>query len=108
MILTKANIPSAPGSLTCPQGVPRRDEPEVLGELNAVRRRAGWHEGAGASGLQRSAAARVGTIHKRYEVAEYTAFEVLFADGQSELFWDHQLKEAKESAFRSTLRRLFW
>jgi hypothetical protein len=88
--------------------VPRRDEPEVLGELNAVRRRAGWHEGAGASGLQRSAAARVGTIHKRYEVAEYTAFEVLFADGQSELFWDHQLKEAKESAFRSTLRRLFW
>ena len=49
----------------------------------------------------------VGTIQKRYGVAEYLAFEVLFADGQSELFWDHQLKEAKESAFRSKLRRVF-
>jgi hypothetical protein len=34
-------------------------------------------------------------------------FEVLFADGQTELFWDHQLEEAKESAFRSKLRRVF-
>jgi hypothetical protein len=51
----------------------------------------------------------VGTIHKRYGVAEYRAYEVLFADGQTELYWDHQLKEAKEeSAFRSKLRRLFW
>ena len=50
----------------------------------------------------------VGTIHKRYGVAEYLAFEVLFADGQTELFWDHQLEEAKESAFRSKLRRVFW
>jgi hypothetical protein len=49
----------------------------------------------------------VGTIQKRYGVAEYTAFEVLFADGQTELFWDHQLKEAKESAFWSKLRRVF-
>jgi hypothetical protein len=49
----------------------------------------------------------VGTIHKRYGVAEYMAFEVLFADGQTELYWDHQLKEAKESAFRSKLRRVF-
>jgi hypothetical protein len=49
----------------------------------------------------------VGTIQKRYGVAEYLAFEVLFPDGQSELFWDHQLKEAKESAFRSKLRRVF-
>ena len=49
----------------------------------------------------------VGTIQKRYGVAEYMAFEVLFADGQTELFWDHQLKEAKESAFRSKLRRVF-
>jgi hypothetical protein len=49
----------------------------------------------------------VGTIQKRYGVAEYLAFEVLFADGQTELFWDHQLKEAKESAFRSKLRRVF-
>ena len=50
----------------------------------------------------------VGTIQKRYGVANYAAFEVLFADGQTELFWDHQLKEAKESAFRSKLRRVFW
>jgi hypothetical protein len=49
----------------------------------------------------------VGTIQKRYGVAEYLAFEVLFADGQTELFWDHQLKEAKESALRSKLRRVF-
>ena len=49
----------------------------------------------------------VGTIQKRYGVAEYLAFEVLFPDGQTELFWDHQLKEAKESAFRSKLRRVF-
>ena len=38
----------------------------------------------------------VGTIKKRYGIPEYTTFEVLFADGQSELFWDHQLEEAKE------------
>jgi hypothetical protein len=49
----------------------------------------------------------IGTIHKRHGVAEYMAFEVLFADGQTELFWDHQLEEAKESAFRSKLRRVF-
>ena len=49
----------------------------------------------------------VGTIQKRYGVAEYMAFEVLFADGQTELFWDHQLKEAKESAFWLKLRRVF-
>jgi hypothetical protein len=39
----------------------------------------------------------VGTIKKRYGIPEYTAFEVLFADGRRELFWDHQLEEAKES-----------
>jgi hypothetical protein len=50
----------------------------------------------------------VGTIQKRYGVAEYMVFEVLFADGQTELFWDHQLEDAKESAFRSKLRRVFW
>ena len=38
----------------------------------------------------------VGTIQKLYGIPDYTAFEVLFADGQSELFWDHQLEEAKE------------
>jgi hypothetical protein len=50
----------------------------------------------------------VGTIHKRYGVAEYTAFEVLFADGQSELFWDHQLEEAKEPSARSKRWWVFW
>ena len=51
----------------------------------------------------------VGTIQKRHGVAEYMVFEVLFADGQTELFWDHQLEEAKEeSSFRSKLRRVFW
>jgi hypothetical protein len=39
----------------------------------------------------------VGTIKKRYGILEYTAFEVLFADGRRELFWDHQLEEAKET-----------
>jgi hypothetical protein len=46
----------------------------------------------------------VGTIKKRYGVAEYTAFEVLFADGQTELFWDHQLEEAMEPSFWSKQR----
>jgi hypothetical protein len=49
----------------------------------------------------------VGTIQKRYGVAEYMAFEVLFADGQTELFWDHQLEEAKETSFASKWRWLF-
>ena len=40
----------------------------------------------------------VGTIKKRYRVPEYKAFEVLFADGQRELFWDHELEEAKETS----------
>jgi hypothetical protein len=47
----------------------------------------------------------IGTIHKRYGVAEYRAFEVVFADEQSELFWDHQLEEAKET---STLSKRWW
>jgi len=50
----------------------------------------------------------VGTIHKRYGVAEYTAFEVLFADGSSELFWDHLLEEVKEPSTRSKRRWVFW
>lgn len=50
----------------------------------------------------------VGTIQKRYGVAEYTAFEVLFADGQTELYWDHQLEVAKEQpSLRSKLRWVF-
>jgi hypothetical protein len=50
----------------------------------------------------------VGTINKRYGIPEYTTFEVLFADGRRELFWDHQLEEAKESLPRIERRWLFW
>ena len=49
----------------------------------------------------------VGTIRKRYGTQHYTAFEVLFPDGQAELFWDHQLEEAKEPSHRRTWRWLF-
>ena len=38
----------------------------------------------------------LGTIKKRYSNPNYTAFEVLFPDGNSQLFWDHQLEEARE------------
>ena len=47
---------------------------------------------------------QIGTIHKRYGVAAYRAFEVLFADGQTELYWDHQLEEAKEPSLWSKQR----
>ena len=50
----------------------------------------------------------VGTIKKRYGVAEYTAFEVLFADGRSELFWEHQLEKVKEPSTRSKRPWVFW
>ena len=49
----------------------------------------------------------IGTIHKRYGIAEYTAFEVLFPNGQTELYWDHQLEEAKEPSWQSKLRWVF-
>jgi len=42
----------------------------------------------------------VGTIQKRYEVPEYTAFEVLFPDSRTKLFWEHQLEEAREPSYR--------
>ena len=38
----------------------------------------------------------VGTIQKRYGTHHYTAYEVLSPDGQSELFWDHQLEELQK------------
>ena len=50
----------------------------------------------------------VGTIKKRYGPREYTAFEVLFSDGQRELFWGHQLEEAKESLPRTTTSKRRW
>ena len=50
----------------------------------------------------------VGTIQKRYEVPEYTAFEVLFPDGRLELFWEHQLEEAREPSYRPKRWWVFW
>ena len=50
----------------------------------------------------------VGTIQKRYGVAEYLAFEVLFPDGKSELFWEHQLEEAREPSSRPKRWWAFW
>jgi len=50
----------------------------------------------------------VGTIQKRYEVPEYTAFEVLFADGRTKLFWEHQLEEAKDLSSRPKRWWVFW
>ena len=43
----------------------------------------------------------VGTIKKRYGTRHYTAFEVVFPDGKSELFWDHQLEESEKPPSRA-------
>jgi len=52
----------------------------------------------------------MGTLKKRYGTPDYRAFEVLFPDGQTDLFWDHQLEEPKEEFLpRSKKRRwVFW
>ena len=50
----------------------------------------------------------VGTIQKRYGVPEYTAFEVLCPNGKSELFWEHQLEEAKEPSPHPKRWWVFW
>jgi hypothetical protein len=50
----------------------------------------------------------IGTIRKRYGTRHYTAFEVLFPDGKTELFWDHQLEETKEALPRTKRRWVFW
>ena len=50
----------------------------------------------------------VGTIQKRYGVPEYTAFEVLFPDGQTKLFWEHQLEEVREPSSRPKRWWVFW
>jgi hypothetical protein len=52
----------------------------------------------------------IGTIKKRYGGGEYTALEVSFPDGQAELFWDHQLNEAKEEFSPRSKKRwwVFW
>jgi hypothetical protein len=39
---------------------------------------------------------QVGTVKKRYGTRYYRAFEVSFSDGQSDLFWDHQLEDTKQ------------
>ena len=46
-----------------------------------------------------------GTITKRYGTRDYTVFAVSFPDGQTELFWDHQLEVAKEESVGRTERR---
>ncbi len=50
----------------------------------------------------------VGTIRKRYGTRHYTAFEVLFPDGKSELFWEHQLQEVKAPSSRPKRWWVFW
>jgi hypothetical protein len=51
----------------------------------------------------------IGTIKKRYGNPDYRAFEVLLPDGQTDLFWDHQLEQAKGFSPRSKKRRwVFW
>jgi len=50
----------------------------------------------------------LGTIKKHYGIPDYTAFEVLFPDGKSELFWEHQLEEAKELSPHSKRFWVFW
>jgi hypothetical protein len=50
----------------------------------------------------------VGTIKKRYGIPEYTAFEVLFPDGRTKLFWEHQLEEAEESSSQPKRWWVFW
>ena len=50
----------------------------------------------------------LGTIKKHYGIPDYTAFEVLFPDGQTELFWEHQLEKVKEPSPRSKRPWVFW
>jgi hypothetical protein len=50
----------------------------------------------------------VGTIQKRYGTSDYRAFEVMFPDGQTGLFWDHQLEAAKSSLTRTKRWWVFW
>ena len=75
----------------------------VVGEeVGGIRGRPARHECAGAIGLQKTdRQGWVGTIKKRYGTRHYTAFEVLFSDGQSELFWDHQLEESQKPRSRA-------
>ena len=50
----------------------------------------------------------LGTIKKHYGIPDYTAFEVLFPDGKSELFWEHQLEEAREPSSHPKRWWVFW
>jgi hypothetical protein len=52
----------------------------------------------------------IGTINKRYGADEYTAYEVSFPEGQTELFWEHQLEQANEPSRKPKKRRrwVFW
>jgi hypothetical protein len=51
---------------------------------------------------------RVGRINKCYQVPDYEAFEVVFPDGQTKLFWEHQLERAEGLSFRPKKRRRWW
>jgi hypothetical protein len=41
---------------------------------------------------------RLGTIGQRYGYVSYAAFDVLFEDGRSELFWYYELEECADTA----------
>jgi hypothetical protein len=45
---------------------------------------------------------RVGTVKHRYGNLSYAAFEVLFWDKRSELFWHHELEDANEPSKQSS------
>ena len=50
----------------------------------------------------------VGRINKCYQVPYYEAFEVVFPDGQTELFWEHQLERTEGWSFKPKKRRGWW
>ena len=37
---------------------------------------------------------QTGVVQQRYGHVDYTAFDIQFLDGRSELFWHHELDEA--------------
>jgi hypothetical protein len=50
----------------------------------------------------------IGTIKKRYGTSDYRAFEVLFPDGHTALYWDHQLEVVRKPAYRPRWRWTIW
>ena len=39
---------------------------------------------------------QTGVVQQRYGNVHYAAFDIQFLDGRSELFWHHELDEAKQ------------